>query len=105
MSDQINFGGSEPLVHIEDDGLEIKAYEVGDRLVLDFDWKPGSRWSFLGDEEMFLQFAVNWLEEMTGEPMTEEEIKELRVTRDELSSGENQATDEQSETTQGAGES
>lgn len=87
----------EPVVHVEDEGLVIKGYEIDGQFLLDFDWLPGSQWSFLDDEAKFKQFVVNWLEEMTGQEMSATEIEQLEITREcrRPDSGDDPTSEEQ----------
>lgn len=77
----IDLTGHEPVLHVEDEGLDIRGYEIDGEFILDFDWQPGSRWSFLDEEAKFKAFVVSWLEEMTGEPMEPFEIESLQIAR------------------------
>ena len=94
LKESMDFSGHEPILPIEDDGLDVRGYEIDDQFYLDFDWQPGSRWDFLDDEKVFREFVVRWLEEMTGEAMTTVEIDQLEFLGP---SGKNAAADEESE--------
>jgi hypothetical protein len=92
----VDLSAHEPVLHVEDEGLEIKGYEIDGQFLLDFDWAPGSQWSFLDDEANFKQFVVNWLEEMTGQAMGAAEIEQLKIAREHgrPSSGNDSAGEE-----------
>lgn len=89
----VDLSAYEPILHVEDEGLDVRGYEIDGEFLLDFDWVPGSRWSFLDDEEKFKQFVVKWLEEMTGKEMSALEIEQLKLVREhgQPSSGEDEA--------------
>jgi hypothetical protein len=89
----VDFSGHEPVLHIEDEGLDIRGYEIDGEFVLDFDWDPEGKWSFLEVEEDFMAFVVKWLEEMTGQALEPAEIEQLQLLR---GSGQDQAADEES---------
>ena len=94
LKEAMDFTGHEPVLHIEDDGLDVRGYEIDDQFYLDFDWKPGSQWEFLDDEKVFREFVARWLEEMTGEEMTTADIEQLEFLG---GSGEDAAADEESD--------
>lgn len=105
QEDIVDFTGHEPVLHIEDEGLDVRGYEIGGQFYLDFNWEPGSRWGFLDDEDLFREFVSNWLADMTGQAMTEAELESLEFlgnagSKDQVSataSGEDAAADEESE--------
>lgn len=96
-SESVDLSSLEPVLHMEDEGLDIKGYEVDGEFLLDFDWAPGSRWSFLDDEVEFKQFVVRWLEEMTGRAIEEEELAQLSVVRTAAGSREDSTEDPESQ--------
>lgn len=98
----LDLSSLEPVLHVEDEGLDIKGYEVDGKFFLDFDWAPGGRWSFLDDEAQFKQFVVRWLEVMTGRAMEEEELVQLSVARAAAGSREDSAEDPESQPTEQA---
>ena len=100
--ESIDLSSLEPVLHMEDEGLDIKGYEVDGEFLLDFDWAPGSRWSFLDDEAEFKQFVARWLEEMTGREIEEEELVQLSVVRTPAGSREDPAEDPESQPTEEA---
>lgn len=79
--ESIDLSGLEPIFHMEDEGLDIKGYEIDGQFLLDFDWAPGSQWSFMDDEVQFKQFVARWLEEMTGRSVEEDELAQLSVLK------------------------
>ena len=93
----IDLSSHEPVLHVEDEGLDVRGYEVDGEFLLDFDWAPGSRWSFLDDEVEFMQFVARWLEEMTGREIREEELAQLSVMRTAAGSREDSAEDPESQ--------
>ena len=104
----IAIGDHEPLLRLENEGLVIQAFEIDGECVLDFDWPSDSRWTFLEDEATFQAFAIQWLEEVTGHPMSATEIEQLHVSsavHARQDSGHDQAQQgepQQSEANQGA---
>lgn len=90
----------EPLLRIENEGLVIQAFEIEGECVLDFDWPSDSRWTFLEDETAFEAFAIQWLEEVTGQALSAADMEQLKVSvplRMEERSGDNQAQQDESE--------
>jgi len=55
--DQVDLSGYEPEFVVEDDGMTIAAYCIGDEYILDFSWEEGSQWEPLDDPELFAQFT------------------------------------------------
>ena len=104
-SEPVDLSGLEPVLQMEDEGLQIKGYEVDGEFLLDFDWAPGSRWSFLDDEAQFKQFVAHWLEEMTGHAVEEEELAQLSVVRPSQQPGQDPADDPKGEPTEEAEQS
>lgn len=90
----VDLSAHEPVLHIEDEGLDIKAYEIDGRILLDLDWAPESRWSLLDDAAKCKQFVVSWIEGMTGQAMTAAEIEQLKIVCSE--SGKDLTEDQQS---------
>ena len=94
LRESMDFTGIEPVVHIEDDGLDVRGYEIDNQFYLNFDWQPGSLWDFLEDQKTFREFVVRWLEEMTGEAMAAADIEQLEFLGP---SGKDAAADEEGE--------
>lgn len=90
----------EPLLRLENEGLVIQVFEIDGECVLDFDWPSDSRWTFLEDEAAFEAFAIQWLEEVTGQALSAAEVEQLKVSgplRLEERSGDNQAQQDEGE--------
>lgn len=69
-SDAVDLSQHEPEFVVEDDGLKIAAYEIGDEYVLDFDWADDSKWAPLGDPELFEKFTNELLARLMNEEET-----------------------------------
>ena len=83
MSERVELKDLEPVLHVEDEGLDIRGYEIDGEFVLDFDWAPGGPWDELNDEAKFKHFVVQWLEQMTGREMAATDIEQLKITREQ----------------------
>lgn len=71
----------EPIFEGDEEGLVIKGYEIDGQFLLDFDWEPEGRWSFLSDTEVFEEFVVGLLERLTGQAMSCVEREDLSLLR------------------------
>jgi len=75
----IDLSDYEPEFEGSDDGLIVRGYEVDGQFLLDFDWEPDSKWAFLDDKTVFEEFVLKFLEELSGETLTSEEVESLEV--------------------------
>jgi hypothetical protein len=78
---KVDLDGYDPVFEGEEEGLVIKGYEIEGEYLLDFDWKPDSKWAFLDDEDKFREFTVGLIERLTGVKMTSVEIDQLEFYR------------------------
>jgi hypothetical protein len=75
----IDLSEYEPEFEGSDDGLIVRGYEVDGQFLLDFDWEPDSKWAFLDDKTVFEEFVLKFLEQLSGETLTSEEVESLEV--------------------------
>ncbi len=95
IGSKVDLDDYEPVFEGEDDGLVVKGYEIDGEFIVDFDWSPESKWTFLEDDEKFLEFTVGMIERLCGREMTRIERDQLKFFR-ELNHSES-AEDESAE--------